>query len=246
MPFPSTHFSSNIHSFKAQGKLLLTGEYFVLDGALALALPTKLGQQLNIQKDEHTTHRLHWKSLTADGHCWFEGRFDLSNLNLIDSNNQEVGKRLQQILEQAKTLNPNFLEFPSGRSLKVETYLEFPRQWGLGSSSTLLSNIASWAQVDAYQLLAQSFGGSGYDLACAEAKGPIFFQKKAGKNEIDPCPFSPPFRDQLYFVYLEQKQNSREGIARYRSKTKIVDQQHIDFISGLSQKCSDANDLAIF
>ena len=28
--------------------------------------------------------------------------------------------------------------------------------------------------------------------------------------------FHPPFSDQLYFVYLGQKQNSRESIARYR------------------------------
>jgi len=31
-------------SFYSNGKLLITGEYLVLDGAKALALPTKYGQ----------------------------------------------------------------------------------------------------------------------------------------------------------------------------------------------------------
>ncbi|MEM0993828.1 MAG: GHMP kinase, partial [Bacteroidota bacterium] len=35
-------------SYYAHGKLLLTGEYAVLDGAVALAVPSKLGQRLDI------------------------------------------------------------------------------------------------------------------------------------------------------------------------------------------------------
>ena len=34
--------------FHANGKLLLTGEYAVLDGAKAIGLPTKRGQSLQI------------------------------------------------------------------------------------------------------------------------------------------------------------------------------------------------------
>lgn len=36
-------------SFKSNGKLLLTGEYLVLDGAVALALPTKMGQIMTVE-----------------------------------------------------------------------------------------------------------------------------------------------------------------------------------------------------
>ena len=35
-------------TFRSHGKLLLTSEYVVLDGAKALALPTKFGQSLSI------------------------------------------------------------------------------------------------------------------------------------------------------------------------------------------------------
>ena len=36
-------------TFYSNGKLLITGEYLVLDGAKALALPTKYGQYLTVE-----------------------------------------------------------------------------------------------------------------------------------------------------------------------------------------------------
>ena len=38
-----------MNTYRANGKLLLTGEYLVLKGALALALPTKLGQTMTVE-----------------------------------------------------------------------------------------------------------------------------------------------------------------------------------------------------
>ena len=35
--------------YKSNGKILLTSEYLVLDGALALALPSKLSQNLEVK-----------------------------------------------------------------------------------------------------------------------------------------------------------------------------------------------------
>ena len=37
-------------TFYSNGKLLITGEYVVLDGAKALALPTKFGQSLVVKQ----------------------------------------------------------------------------------------------------------------------------------------------------------------------------------------------------
>jgi hypothetical protein len=48
----------------------------------------------------------------------------------------------------------------------ITTHLNFPKKWGLGTSSTLINNIAQWLQIDAFTLLNNSFGGSGYDIAC--------------------------------------------------------------------------------
>jgi len=39
---------SSKRTFYSHGKLLLTAEYVILDGAKALALPTKFGQEMEI------------------------------------------------------------------------------------------------------------------------------------------------------------------------------------------------------
>ncbi len=50
-----------MQNFYSRGKLLLTGEYVVLDGALALALPTKFGQSLKVQPID--SQNIFWKSI---------------------------------------------------------------------------------------------------------------------------------------------------------------------------------------
>ena len=53
---------------RANGKLLLTGEYLVLDGALSLAFPTRKGQTLLAKKSEKKG--FFWKSINNDGSVW--------------------------------------------------------------------------------------------------------------------------------------------------------------------------------
>ena len=57
---------------------MLTGEYVVLDGATALAIPTKYGQSLKVSVSEREI--IHWKSLDENGSLWYEDFFDLKNL----------------------------------------------------------------------------------------------------------------------------------------------------------------------
>ena len=56
--------------YYSNGKLLITGEYLVLDGAKAFALPTKFGQNLIVEKGNNEA--INWKSYDADGSIWFE------------------------------------------------------------------------------------------------------------------------------------------------------------------------------
>ena len=86
----------------------------------------------------------------------------------------------------------------------------------MGSSSTLINNIAYWSKVDAFQLQFNTFGGSAYDIACAQNKSPIIYQLIDKNPIVESVNFDPSFKDQLYFVYLNKKQNSREGIAQYK------------------------------
>jgi len=99
-------------------------------------------------------------------------------------------------------------------------HLTFPKNWGLGTSSTLIYSVAKWAEVNAFVLLGKTFGGSGYDIACAGAERNILYSKINGVAEWSNCKFNPLFKHQLYFVFLGKKQNSREGIAHYRKMDK--------------------------
>ena len=194
--------------FFAHGKLLLTGEYAVLDGALAIALPTQYGQEMHITPSER--EGIFFRSLTQEGIPGYEGQLFVGDTN-------PIAQTLERILSQAQRMQPNFL---TDQSVRVETRLDFPREWGLGSSSTLISMIAQWAEVDPYELLWNSFGGSGYDIACARASSAILYQLTEGKAKVYPIYYNPPFAASLFFVYLNKKQNSREGIALYQGLKK--------------------------
>ena len=61
--------------FHSNGKLLLSGEYFVLDGAVALAIPTKFGQSLFVR--QNSEKQISWRSLDEKNEKWFFCRFDL-------------------------------------------------------------------------------------------------------------------------------------------------------------------------
>lgn len=248
---------SNTHlkTFKSNGKLLLTAEYVVLDGALALAIPTKYGQSLTIEPINEPM--LIWESLDEMGNVWFKDIFKFfgNEVSLAVRNHNKVSNRLLQILNTAKTLNPGFLN--NNKGFKITTKLDFPRQWGLGTSSTLINNIAQWAKVDAYQLLEQTFGGSGYDIACAQHDAPITYQlfntsngiSRNARNDksrnIKVVEFHPPFKEYLYFVYLNQKQNSRDGIAQYKKNASNLS-EYISEINKITQNIISCSTLDAF
>lgn len=205
--------------YYSNGKLLITGEYLVLDGAQSLAVPTLYGQSLSVKETQDRL--LTWKSLDDKGKPWFESDYELEDFDPVTKNTVSeealaISVTLKKILLEARKLNPSFLSTSQG--YEITTALNFPREWGLGSSSTLINNIAQWAQIDAYVLLWNAFSGSGYDIACAQNNSPIIYQLKNSRPIVHSASFNPTFKSDLYFVYLNQKQNSRDGIAQYRNK----------------------------
>lgn len=222
MTVQPSHFSQSPLPIRASGKLLLTGEYFVLDGAHALALPVRFGQTLTVDfGTSNQSPQFHWQSLDADGTCWFSASFDLTDFSPIEFSDEKTARTLQAILQKCRQQNPNFLAPPSAVHRPPSTVsirADFPRKWGLGTSSTLIAAVAKWAGVDPYKVLFETLGGSGYDIACAFAEAPILYRLDGQQPEIQPVAFEPDFTDQLYFVFLGQKQDSREGIRRYRER----------------------------
>ncbi len=228
--------------YHSNGKLLLFGEYFVLEGAKALAIPTQLGQNLIVTPQTYLLKGLNWKSFDHEGKCWFKVYFD-EHLSIKHSSDAAIAATLQTILLAAKQLNPLLLNEPLYYG--VETRLQFPRQWGLGSSSTLITNIAQWAQVDAFELFFNSFKGSGYDIACGLSNLPITYQLKEGKPVWEAVSFTPLFAEHIAFVYLDKKQNSREGIQHFKQKTSLWSKE-IEQINAITQKVLNCVTLSSF
>ncbi|MDX1766675.1 MAG: GYDIA family GHMP kinase [Arenibacter troitsensis] len=232
--------------YYSNGKLLITGEYLVLDGAQSLAMPTLYGQSLSVKENQGGL--LTWKSLDEKGKPWFECVYELQGFSPV-SNNQVseealvVSDTLRKIILEARNLNPSFLSTSQG--YEITTALNFPREWGLGSSSTLINNIAQWAHIDAYALLWNAFSGSGYDIACAQNNSPITYQLKNNRPIVQPASFHPTFKNYLYFVYLNQKQNSREGIAQYR-KTEFNTFSAISQINSITERILTCSRLSQF
>lgn len=198
------------------GKVLLTGEYFVLDGANSLALPTTYGQSMGVNYSQSFQPKLTWKSFDSEGNLWLEAHFEFWQFKILDENPTEEVVFLQKLLLEARKQNKHFLR--EDQDVYVETRIGFPLNWGLGSSSTLLYNVSQWAYISPFELLKNTLGGSGYDIACAQSDGPILYQRDSNGQKWKPTPFSPEFRNQLYFVYLGKKKNSREAIAAYQKK----------------------------
>lgn len=201
---------------RANGKLLITAEYFVLDGAEALAVPTKLGQTLRAKRLSSKSSLLYWIALNSEHKPWLQLTFDIKIIVCIEGEG-EVSERLTTILRKARLLNPAFLT--DGYDYVVETHLEFPNNWGLGSSSTLIYCLAKWAEVNAYELLWNTLGGSGYDVACAGSHSPILYSIKNSCPQVLQTQWRPPFHEQIYFAHLGHKQSSAEGILQYRKNT---------------------------
>lgn len=214
-------------SFYSNGKVLLTGEYSVLNGSSAIGLPTKMGQEMLVENK--VNDKIIWSSFNMNSEKWFECILDLKSLKILNTSNKNISLRLKKILEVSRDLNSKFLK--TGK--KVITNLDFDYKWGLGTSSTLINNISKWAEINPYELLKKTFGGSGYDLACAEANSPILFSLNSGKEKIIPINFNPKFKKNLFFIYQNKKQNTKRSVKEYK-KQNILNKSIIDNISKIS------------
>lgn len=227
-------------NFYSHGKVLLTAEYAVLEGVKALSLPTQKGQSLTIEHNNKKT--IQWQSYTDQNELWIDLVFDTA-LNCIAKNNtpQEHVTSVKGLLSTLNKLIPGFYQ----DGLKLSTSLEFPRDWGLGSSSTLINNLAQWLKLNPYLLLEKTMGGSGYDIAAAQNSSPIYYERNGYTPKVSPVAFSPTFKAQLFFVHLNQKQNSRTAISTYK-KQGIIPSAIKDRLTAIGIEIVETNDLSHF
>ena len=226
-------------SLKANGKLLISGEYLILKGANGFAILTSYGQSLTFEKSENYPF-IHWKSLDENNQVWFSATFDLINSNLVHSSNKEKAKFIYNVLIGARELT-NQKDPICG---KIITKLDFNKEWGLGSSSTLIWSIASIFGIDPLELHFNTSKGSGYDIVCAGTNSPISYKLEKNKqptyHNVD---WNPIFKDEIQFVYLNKKQNSEAEVNRFMEST--VSEKDIFEINKITESiitCKDLNE----
>ena len=199
--------------FYSNGKILITGEYFVLNGALSLAVPTVYGQYLEI--NDNDSKIINWTSYNKNKEIWFKCELDKDSLKVKYSSSKEISEIIKELIGYIREKESNFLK--SNGSI-INTELTFDKDWGLGSSSTLINNLSKFSGVDPYELNNKFFNGSGYDIACADSSSSLLYRINDNKKEIKQINFNPSFRDKLHFIYLNKKQNSLDEIKSFREK----------------------------
>ncbi len=221
--------------YYAHGKLLLTGEYLVLHGAKSLTVPTQKGQRLSVEPT--SKNYLEWSSVDVHGAEWFSGTFDASG-HCLSSSDSNIAEALSQFLQSAKLLGGK--DFSGQKAIST---LEFERDWGLGSSSTLTSLLGQWLEVDPMKLHWECSNGSGYDVAIATHSQAGVYQKLERDHQLDLVPYSPEFSKDLYFVHLNQKQNSSTDVRAFLRDHPITSEE-INAIHQLTKEWLNASTLS--
>ena len=204
-----------IEQYYSHGKFLLSGEYFVLHGAKALSLPLSFGQTTEVYysgKNESFA----WFSLQR-AEEWFSARFHSQSLEILECSDLLTAKYVQRLLKVASAISGN-VDFT--KINRIINHLDFNRLWGLGSSSSIIANIAQWLKINPFDLHFSISKGSGYDVATALSATPLVYTLQDGVPKIEPNLFYPSFHNQLHFVYLNKKQNSEQSVKQFIKKNK--------------------------
>ena len=226
--------------FESNGKILLTSEYLVLDGAISPALPSKLTQKLFVEKID--ADYLHWVSYDNNKSIWYEERFFKNGKSIIykgEKNN--ISDRIISLFNHIHL----YTDIEKSFGKKFISKINFNRDWGLGSSSTLVNNLAKWANINAYDLLFSSFEGSGYDIACCDSSSPIIYSNNNNTINVSETKFNPHFKKNLFLVYLGKKQNTQESIFSY-NKIKFDKVSAVKKINKLTKEIITCTDLSEF
>jgi hypothetical protein len=160
---------------------------------------------------------------------------------------------------EQKTENPpslwgNLLE---ERGIMVRTRLDFPGNWGLGSSSTALALLAKWLSVDARRLYALAQNGSGYDLEVAlqnssilyqlprQIEGHLFPSMNGTEPIVQRIRYRLPEGGQLWLVDPGGKQISSGEVIRYRNLNQGQRTDCVEEISALSKALAGCSEVPV-
>ncbi len=195
-----------------------------------MAIPTQKGQLLEVSDSTSEYNTLHWESFDESGKPFLKITFEADDFDVVKKEGDTPYYLLQDLLREARKRNPDFLK--KSKAINAVSKLEFPMNWGLGSSSTLIYNIGQWSKTDPLELLFSVMDGSGYDVACAGAEEAILYRLQDQQAVWQEICFEPPFAEKIFFIHLGKKQNSSEAVRKYRNLPK--NEKLINKISGLT------------
>lgn len=216
--------------YTASGKLLLFGEYFVLKGSPCFAVPLKFGQNLEIRYSDDPG--VFWEVNDPYGQ-WIKVQFD-EELNVLEATDKKQASQIRKVLRIIQKSKPDIV----WNGLSFHFSIDFDRSFGFGTSSTFLSLLAQWSGVNAYDLLAHTFRGSGYDIAAAQEKKA--FTYTVDDRLINRFEIHENIQQQVLFVYLGNKQKSSSEVQRFSSLTVSQEQMGIMHkIVGEATECKE-------
>ena len=82
---------------------MLTSEYVAVDGALVLAVPTKLGQELFFTEENDEKSLIHWNAYHQN-QLWLETTIDYKTWTILETNNQKASELILKVLKNVRTL----------------------------------------------------------------------------------------------------------------------------------------------
>ncbi|MDX9907727.1 MAG: GYDIA family GHMP kinase [Bacteroidales bacterium] len=227
--------------FYSNGKFLISGEYAVIHGAKALAVPLRFGQEMSVTELD-SGGLIHWQT-KVQGNDWFSAIFNKKEFEVTETSDHSIAGFIRQLLLEASLFQPELAKGTS--SFFIENEIGFDINWGLGSSSSLISNLSYWLDIDPYALYKKLFRGSGYDLFCARTDHSIVFQLINGEPVVQTDVFNPPFQHNIYFIYSGRKQDSQASVSDFLKDGRI-DPGILHKISHLTDRMTRASDVIEF
>lgn len=218
----------------SHGKLLISGEYLILEGAVGLAVPLKWGQSLKMSESQGA--EVHWVSMDHQGKKWFECKLNLIDFTVEKTSDEKKSRFIQNLIQSAARLNSDFLS--KWKKYKVTSALEFDPDWGLGSSSTLIANLAEWAELSPFELYFDTQKGSGYDVAAAVSDAPLLYQKKEEELSFETFDWDQNLMKSIVVFYQGNKQDTQSEVEAWQ-KNKRWNQKDVDRMSTLSESLAD-------
>ena len=226
--------------FKSNGKLLITSEYLVMKGAMALAIPAKLDQELNVTSTN--SDFVNWKSFNKNNQIWYEEKFFLDKGTLIyHGKKNKMSDLIVRLFDYIHKFNKPEKSIGNEFIWKIN----FNINWGLGSSSTLINNLSKWAKVNPYKLLFSVFNGSGYDIACCDKSNPIIFQKKDDYLSVSDTTFKPNFLNNLFLIFLNKKQDTQKSVQNFLENDQSLSEE-INQMNEIVHEIENVKDITTF